>query len=353
MSLLRLCLCLCVVLPSLALAEPAAHPSLTVQLVSPQAADWNTRITANGSIAAWQEAIVGAEIGGSPLLEVLANVGDTVRKGQVLARMQRDLLEAEVAQSRANLAEAEASLFEAKTNADRARKIAGSGAFSAQQVDRLVTGEATAKARVDVLRARLGADQLRLAKTVVRAPDDGTISARAATVGAVVQAGQELFRLIRKDRLEWHAELPAADLAQIRPGMVASLYPAQGDAIEASVRTLGPTVNTQTRNAIVYADIRGKSGLRPGMFMRGEILTGTQKALTLPQSAVLLRDGFAYVYRVGADNRVQQLKVSTGRRQAERVEITAGLAADARVVASGVGFLADGDLVRVSAPATR
>ncbi|MDO6386541.1 efflux RND transporter periplasmic adaptor subunit [Uliginosibacterium sp. 31-12] len=349
----RLLACIALVHVVSAAAQPAGKPALTVSLVTPQAQEWSTQITANGSIAAWQEAIIGAEIGGLRLDEVAVNVGDHVKRGQVLARMQRDVVEAELAQSRASLAEAEAALFEAKTNADRARQIKDSGTFSAQQVDRYITSEATAQARVEVLKAKLRADQLRMDKTVVRAPDDGTISARSATLGAVLQAGQELFRLIRQDRLEWRAELPAADLAKVKPGMTAQVFPASGEPIAATVRALAPTVDPKTRNALVYADIKTRGEARPGMFARGEIRLGVQKVLTLPQGAVLLRDGFAYVFRLGTDSRVLQTKVTLGRRQGERVEVSAGLEAGSQVVVSGVGFLADGDLVRVAPAAAR
>ena len=89
------------------------------------------------------------------------------------------------------------------------------------------------------------------------------------------------------------------------------------------------------------------------MFARGEFAVGSSSALTLPQSAVLLRDGFSYVFKVGADNKVAQTKVTVGRRVADRIEVLGGLDATARVVASGGGFLADGDTVRVvpAAPA--
>lgn len=332
-------------------ADSGGKAALTVSLLTPQKQQWAAQITANGSIAAWQEAVIGAEIGGVRLAEVQANVGDRVRRGQVLALMQRDVMTAELAQTQAGLAEAEAALLEARANADRARKIENSGAFSAQQVDRYLTGEATAAARVDVLKAKLQADQLRLNKTTVQAPDDGTISSRAATLGAVLQPGQELFRLIRQDRLEWRGELPAAELARLKPGMPVQLFLASGAPITATLRTLAPTVDPRTRNALVYADIKVRGDARPGMFARGEISLGSQQVLTLPQSAVLLSNGFAYVFRLGADERVIQTKVSLGRRQGSLVEISAGLAAGTPVVASGVGFLADGDRVRV-APAT-
>lgn len=350
---IRLLACLALLPVFTAHAESTAKPALTVNLVSPRSQEWALQITANGSIAAWQEASIGAEIGGLRLDQVAVNVGDYVQRGQVLARMSRDTVEAELAQTRASLMEAEATLAEAKSNADRARKIENSGAFSAQQVDRYLTGEATAAARVEVLKASLRANQLRLDKTAVRAPDSGTISARSATLGAVLQPGQELFRLIRQDRLEWRAELPAADLARIKPGMKAEVFPASGAPISATVRALAPTVDPKTRNALVYADIKTRGDARPGMFARGEIQLGKQKVLSLPQSAVLLRDGFAFVFRLGADGRVLQTKVELGRREGDQVEVLSGLAAGVEVVASGVGFLADGDLVRVVPAKTR
>ncbi len=336
--------------------EPASTPAkaaLTVSTAVPQTAEWPQLLTASGSIAAWQEAIVGSEISGFRLTEVLVNVGDRVRKGQELARLQSETLAAERGQTLASLAEAEAALAEARANANRARQLESSGALSAQQVAQYLTGELTAQARTDVLKARLKSDDLRLSQTHILAPDDGTISARSATLGAVVQSGQELFRLVRRDRLEWQAELPAADLARIKPGMPVTLTTASKGKIHGRVRTIAPTLDPQTRNGLVYVDLDNKSRqVSAGMFSSGEMELGRGKVLTLPQSAVLLRDGYSYVFRLGTDNRVVQTKVTTGQRSGDRMAITSGLEPGTAVVASGVGFLADGDLVRVvAAPA--
>jgi RND family efflux transporter MFP subunit len=173
------------------------------------------------------------------------------------------------------------------------------------------------------------------------------ISSRTATVGAVLPAGTELFRMIRQGRLEWRAEVAAADLSRIRPGMKARVTPSGGQAVDGRVRMVAPTVDPATRNGIVFVDLARSPDTRAGMFARGEFELGQGEALTLPQSAVQLRDGFSYVFVVGADQKVQSQKVSTGRRVGERVEITAGLDANARVVAAGGGFLSDGDTVRV------
>jgi HlyD family secretion protein len=328
-------------------ASAPAQPSLTVSVVSPQRADWPQIVSANGSIAAWQEAVIGAEVPGLRLTEVAVQVGDRVRRGQLLARLQSATTEAEAATTRANIAEAEAALAEAQANAERARQLQTTGAISAQQIQQYTTGEQTARARVAALKARADADSVRLAQTRIVAPDDGVISARTATVGAVVTPGQELFRLIRQQRLEWRAEVAASDLAKLAPGMPVQVTPAGGRAVTGKLRMVAPTVDATTRNGTVYVDLPQPGDAKAGMFARGEFEVGRTSALMLPQAAVLLRDGFAYVFLVGADNRVTQAKVQVGRRNGEQVEVTSGLQANARVVASGAGFLADGDTVRV------
>ena len=337
-----------------AAAASAAKPALTVTTTRAASTDWPQTLEASGSVAAWQEASVGAEIGGFRLTEVLVNVGDRVRRGQVLARMSSDTVQADRAQIRAALAESEATLAEAGANAERARQLQTTGAISTQQINQYLTAEQTAKARVEAQRARLQAEDLRLAQTRVLAPDDGVISARAATVGAVAQPGTELFRLIRGGRLEWRAEVTATELPRLRPGMTARLLHADGSATLGKVRMVAPTIDPQTRNGLVYVDLpaapAGGSPVRAGMFARGEFELGRTPALTLPQSAIALRDGFSYALRVGPDARLTQVKLTLGRRQGERVEVLSGLKPDEAVVDTGVGFLGDGDLVRVVAP---
>ncbi len=336
-----------------------ARPVLTVSVTTPQRAQWPVRISANGSVAAWQEAIVGSEATGLKLTEVRANVGDRVRRGQVLAVFSPLTLQAEVGQARASVMEAEANAAEAAANAQRARTLEPSGALSASQINQYLTTEQTARARVEAAKATLAAQQLRLGYTQVVAPDDGVISARAATVGAVVGAGVELFRLIRQGRLEWRAEVTSAELARIAPGTSVVVTPAGGGELKGRVRMIGPTVDPQTRAALVYVDLppmqtsrsSGPSAL-PGMFARGEFELGATAAITVPQQSVVVRDGFSYVMQVDANSRVSQVKVKTGRLSGENVEVVSGLAEGVRVVSQGAGFLNDGDLVRVvAAPA--
>lgn len=333
-----------------AASSAKARQALSVSLIAPERSDWSQTLAANGSVAAWQEAQIGAELAGLRLAEVLVNVGDAVKRGQLLARLNSDTINAELAQSRAALAEAKAAAAVATADAERARQLkdSGSGALSAQQHEQYASAALSAQARVEAAQARVQADELRLAQTRISAPDDGLISARSATLGAVAQPGQELFRLIRKGRLEWRAEVPAADLARLQPGMAVQLQ-TPGGSLTGKLRMLAPAVDPQTRMGLAYVDLPADKSLRAGSFARGEFQLGKSGALSLPASAVQLRDGFAYVFRVGGDMKAQQTKVQLGRRSGERVEIASGLTADAKVVASGVGFLSDGDLLKVVA----
>ncbi|MEY4267940.1 MAG: hypothetical protein RIS90_2475 [Pseudomonadota bacterium] len=333
-------------------APVAARPALTVTSTRAEASALPIKLSANGNVAAWQEASVGAEIGGLRLAEVLVNVGDVVQRGQVLARFATEGVQAEVAQARAAVTEASASAQEASANADRVRTLINTGVFSGQQINQYLTAEQTAKARVESVKAGLAAQQLRLQHAEVRAPDGGVISARLATVGAVVGAGSELFRLIRLGRREWRAEVRSAELARLRPGTAVTVLAASGAQVTGRVRMVAPTVDPQTRSGLVYVDLPSQSGsassFKAGMFARGEFALGTSSGLTVPQQAVVVRDGFSYVFRLNPDQRVSQLKVQTGRRIGERVELLDGVGAEALLVASGAGFLNDGDLVKVA-----
>lgn len=342
---------------SSASATSGTKPSLTVTATQVGQSQMSTKLVANGSVAAWQEAIIGSESNGLRIAEVLVNIGDVVSRGQVLARFANEAVSADVAQAKAALAEAEATAVEAIVNADRARGLQASGAISKQQIGQYLTAEQTAKARVAAAKASLDVQQLRLKYTQVLAPDSGVISARTATVGAVVGNGAELFRMIRQGRLEWRAEVTSADLSKISNGAQVIVIAPNGEQIQGKVRMVAPTVDVSNRTGLVYVDLlqpKDKKQLhsfKPGMFARGEFVFGSSQAMTVPQQAVVVRDGFSYVFKLNADQRVTQVKVQTGRRMQingnEMIEILSGVNAGTQIAASGVGFLNDGDLVKL------
>ncbi|WP_296947256.1 efflux RND transporter periplasmic adaptor subunit [uncultured Massilia sp.] len=333
------------------------RPALTVTTARPETARLPLTLAANGNVAAWQEAVIGSESNGLRLQEVRVNVGDVVKKGQVLAVFDPATVNADLAQADAAVQEAEANAAAAAADAKRALALRSSGALSEQQITQYLATERTANARVASSKAARDQQRLRLKYAQVVAPDSGIISARNATVGAVAGVGTELFRMIRQGRLEWRAEVTAAELPRLRPGLKAVIRTPAGGSVTGTVRTVAPTVDGQSRVALVYVDLPpaldANAPLKAGMFAGGRFALGESGALTLPQQAIVVRDGFAYVFRLNPDGRVSQVKVTTGRRLGERIEVVGGIQADTPVVTSGAGFLNDGDLVRnvAAAPA--
>ncbi|MFZ6730715.1 efflux RND transporter periplasmic adaptor subunit [Undibacterium sp. Ji42W] len=341
-------------------------PALTVTTTKASSGNLVIKLAANGSVAAWQEALIGSEATGLRIQELHANIGDVVQRGQLLVSFASETVKADLALAQASLAEAQANLADAAANAERTRSLQSSGALSAQQVGQYLTAEQTAKARVESAKASVEAQQLRMRHTRVLAPDSGIITARAATLGSVVGNGAELFRMIRQGRLEWRAEVTASEMAKIMPGTEAIVTAPGGTQWKGKVRVVSPTVDAQTRMGLVYVDLvpdanstakpqaaTASLAFKPGMYAKGDFVMGSSQALTIPQQAVVVRDGFSYAFRVNADNRVTQIKLQTGRRvsnaQGDLVEVVSGLNADSTIVSSGAGFLNDGDTVKVVA----
>ena len=334
--------------PATTAVPAAAKASLTVTTVQPLTVTIPIQLPANGSLAAWQESVIGAEASGLRLTEVKVNVGDRVRQGDLLATLQSDSLRAELAQAQASLSEAQANLQKTRTDIESSRALVQKGFISATQMSQSQLNESVALARVEAAEAMIQVQRVRLGQTQVRAPDAGVISARNATLGSVVGAGTELFRLIRQGRLEWRAEVTASEIGRVPVGAPVAVVTASGAEIKGRVRMIAPSVDPQTRNALVYVDLQEPLGsARAGMFARGVIDLGASQALTLPQTAVIVRDGFSYAYQVDADQKVAQSKIQTGRLIGDRIEVLGGLPARARVVASGAAFLNHGDRVRV------
>lgn len=330
-------------------AEPASQPkpALSVNLVSPTSVQWPVDVEAGGNVAAWQESSVGTEVGGLRIARVFVNVGERVRKGQTLAKLNPATVEADRASGLAAVAEAEANLSQAQLNAERAARLSPTGALSKQEVVQYETQKKTAEAKLRAAQAQLAAQDLRLSFTTLVAPDDGVISARAATEGTVVQAGTELFRLIRQSRLEWRAEVKGEALLQLQPGQAVQLKHPLGGTVTGKVRQVAPTVDVSTRNGIVYVDLPADAKLKAGLYVSGRFTLAQAPALTVPQSSLVSRDGITYALRVDKDNHVQAVKVQTGRLNNDAIEIVQGLQAGDRIVGRGAGFLKSGDTVRV------
>ncbi len=329
---------------------PAERPALTVTAARAQTRSMASVVEASGAIAAWQEGSIGTRLPGLPVVAVEVNVGDTVKKGQVLARLDDATVRTELAQATANLAAAQAASRQAAANRDRALALKDSGALSEQDILQNTTLAATGEAQVAQAQAALAAAQLKLRYTVLTAPDDGVISARTAALGLIAQTNAEMFRFIRQGRLEWRAELNATQVAQVKPGQTADIRLPGGTIVSGKVRQIAPSLSADTRLGLAYVDLEpasaAKAGARAGMFASGAIRRDLSTAVTVPAESVVIRDGRSFVLRL-AGTHAEQVAVSVGRREGGLAEILSGIKAGETVVVRGAGFVNDKDTVRI------
>jgi RND family efflux transporter MFP subunit len=340
-------------------AEPAAATSAAAQAAAmavttaPVVVRSLARsVSVSGAVAPVEEMQLGVEVSGLRVTGLQVDVGEAVRRGQVLLRLDTRILESELAQATAALREAEAGAALARANLERGQNLARDRFISATQLDELRAARTQSEARVGTARAARDASALRRSFAELRAPADGVISKRLVQPGQVVMAGGELLRLIRDGRLEWRAELPVVQLTAVTPGQRVALRAPGGGEVEGRVRAVSPGVDATTRTGTVYVDLPQPRGLAPGAYVEGRIDIGLAEAATIPSNAVVLRDGFPTVFAIDDKQLAHARRVRIGARNDGVVEILDGPKPGERVAVRGAGFLADGDRVRVVTEAT-
>ncbi len=328
----------------------AAPSALSVDLARLESSDWPMRASATGAIMPYDEFELTAP-GELPLRRIEARVGERVSRNQVLARFDTASLLIKRSDAQASVAQARATLEQAVAQYDGLRMLDASGSISRQELIKARTQQEIGQADLQGAQARLKGIDLQLRRAWVRAPDDGVIASSDAIEGAVPSAGSALFRIIRRGRLEWRAQLGAQALGAIRPGQPAELTRADGVRVRGVVRQVAPVLDKRTLAGLVFVDLPADSGLYAGDFVAGGIDTGRSEVMTLPGSAVLARDGLHYVWSVDAQARVHMRKIAVGRSRGGRIEVLSGLKPGEPVVGEGVGLLGEGDRVTVLAAA--
>lgn len=334
-----------------AAAADAAASSLAVTLVQAATQPIQRSVIASGPVSAYEEMQLGVEISGARVTALNVDVGQIVRRNQVLLELDHRTLDSELAQAQAALRESDASVALATASYNRGSPLAKEQLISASQLDELRATKTQSEARRSTARAQRDAAQLRRDFAELRAPADGIISRRLVQPGQVVSAGTELLRLVRDGRLEWRAELPEAELARVAPGAAVTLPTAAGGTVEGVIRAVSPGVDSQTRTGTIYADLPQPGALKIGSYVEGRIVTGAGDALMVPVASVVQRDGIAYVFTVDQKKVARRVRVRTGATSEGRIEIVQGLRPGAEIVEQGAGFLGDGDVVRVVAAA--
>ena len=332
-------------------APTSSKPALTISVVKAVMHQFDDQLEVSGSLVPWQEATVSASATGLRIDELVADVGETVHKGQVLAKYNLSGLKALEAQNLATVAHDHALFIEAHANNQRALSLKNTGALSEQDGLKFATSEATAKAQLELSQATLLAVQIQIRDATVVAPDDGIITARSANLGAISASGQEMFRMIRKGRIEWRAQLTPEQAIKVMPGKLAQLVLPDGAQVNGRVRLVSPTIDVTTRLATAYVDLDKSSLPHAGMYVTGKIKLGTQQVPGVPATSVVVRDGTSYIFLVkhfGGATTVQRHKVEVGQTEQQTVAILNGIAPGDEVANLGAGFLEDGDVVRIA-----
>ena len=328
-------------------ADDTPTGAMAVTVVPATSQQIQRNVLVSGPVAAWEEMQLGVEVSGLRVTALNVDVGQQVRKGELLLQLDHRSLDSELAQANASLREAEAGAALARSQLARGELLVKDKYISATQLDELRAGRVQGDARVGTARAMRDTAALRRSFADLRAPDEGVISKRLVQPGQVVASGSELLRLIRQGRLEWRAELAETELAKVKPGDRIELATRDGKTVMGSVRAVSPGVDATTRTGTIHADLPQPDGLQPGTFLQGRIDTGSAQAITVPTAAVVQRDGHPNVFTVDAKGIVHRLRIRTGGTYDGRVEVLDGLKTGDQVVDQGSGFLGDGDTVRI------
>lgn len=349
-----------------------------ISVVKAKEAVFKETVLVSGSLVAREEILVAPEIEGLRVVELFTDEGSTVRKGQVLARLVSEQLDAQVAQNDASLArsvaaiaQAESSIVQAQARAkeasaqlERAEPLKKSGYLSGSTFDQRESAANTAASQVIAARDGLKAAQAEKAQVEaqrreldwrrsnieVKAPSDGVVSRRNARIGAMATgAGEPMFRIIANSEVELDAEVVETDLVKVKDGQKVLVSAAGADNVPGSVRIVSPEVDKTTRLGRVRIFLGSRPDLKIGAFARGEIATNESRGIALPVTAVTYGLDGAHVQLVKNDI-VQRRAVKTGLASGDLVEILDGVSLDDVVVARAGTFLRDGDKIRPVEP---
>ncbi len=328
-------------------AAPAADAVPEVTVMVPGTTVVADVVTAPGSIAARRDASVGVQGEGGRITQVLVDAGQSVRAGQVLARIDNAVQLQQVRQLEATVRSSEADAALAEANLQRALSLVAKGFISKADIDQRTATRDGARARVALARAQLAEQQQRLARLDIRAPAAGLILARNVETGQVVSPGSAaLFRLAEGGILEMRAQVAEQDMARLKPGMPASVTPVgSATAYPGKVWLLDPVIDSSSRQGIARIALAYAPGLRVGAFAKVRIESGETTAPVVPQSAVLVDENGSYAFVVGKDNKVVRRTVTVGTVGDAGVSIASGLSGNDRVVVSAGAFLRPGETI--------
>lgn len=327
--------------------QDAGKQAAQVTVITPSKQLVPQTISATGSLAARREMPLGVVGEGGLVTKVWVEPGTWVRQGQVLASIERSVQSQESNQLAASIAAADADARLAQSNLERSQALVARGFVSKADIDRLTATRDAARARVAVARAQLGANQARIGRLDIRAPEAGLVLTRSVEPGQVVGAGSGvLFRLARGGEMELRANLAESDLTRLSLGNQVRVTPVgNSTTFTGQIWQISPVIDPQSRQGIVRIALAYDPALRPGGFASAQITSGMVEAPLLPESAVQADEKGSFVYIVNGDNKVIRQPVKVGDVTDAGIPVLGGLTGNEKIVLSAGAFLNPGESV--------
>ncbi len=322
-------------------------------IVVAQAGLVHTGPSLSGNLRAERQGTVRAEVGGS-ILATYAEKGQSVREGQVLARIDDTALRDQYLSARSAVTTAEAAAAVARRNLERAQRLVQAGAIADRDLETAQLGASSAESQLSDARARMVLADKQLQKTEIRAPLTGVVSDRPVSAGDVVQPGMALLTVVDPRSMRLDAAVPADQLASVHVNapvfFTVNGYP--GRSFQGRIERINPTADPATGQVAVYVSVPNASGaLVGGLYAQGRVASETRQGIIVPAAAVTDNgSGPMTVMRIRG-GRVQSVPVQVGLRdeQAETVELTAGLVPGDTLLVGTAQGISPGTQIRVQA----
>jgi RND family efflux transporter MFP subunit len=324
-------------------------PIPIIEVQNPVKKEIDDELIVSGDVGPWQESIIGSELSGVRVDEILVDVGQLVEKNQVLAILNSETILADLNIAKAEVLEAEATLNQAKENADRARSLDKTNALSVQQMNQYLTVEAIAKAKLESAIANLGLQKVRMEQTKIKAPDSGIVSDRKVSVGNIVSSG-EMFKIISQEKLQWKPQINVEKLDFFYKGQDISIMAKTGKIIKAKVSEISPKVNIETRKATIIVNLTKdlhKGMVHSGMSLSGMIKIGRKKVFMVNSQSIIKKNNENYTFLVNENNKAEQTKVEVGKKDGELIEVISGVDSKDKIVKEIPKDLKNGDEVKI------
>lgn len=311
-------------------------------------------VTATGALVPRQEAAVAADVAGYRVTHLYADVGDYVKAGAPLAALDASVLSAQVAQQEAAAAQADVQARLAEAEAARVRGLDKEGVLSVEQVEQRQSQAKAARAAANAQAAGAREARTRLAHLTIRAPVSGLIIERTVRPGDLSGgAASPWFRMAQGGQIELAAQVDQESLGDIHPGQSVQVSLPGDQTAQGVVRLVSPAIDPQTRLAVVRITLPVRSDIRAGGFGRANFSSAGKPVLAAPEASIRYDADGASVMVVGSDNKVSQVKVSTGARGGGYVQLTQGPPAGSRILAKAASLVLPGDVVKPTMAAAK